>query len=66
MIRGTAKMSLRASFHMIGPFEEKYLCQMIGFCPKQGLIALQLDLEITINNQTVVRCPSDLTRFCWL
>ena len=21
---------------------------------------------LTINNQTVVRCPSDLTRFCWL
>jgi hypothetical protein len=29
---------------MIGLFDEEYLCQMIGFFPKQGLIALQLDL----------------------
>ena len=43
MIRGTAKMSLRASLHVIGLFDEKYLCQMISFCPKQGLIALQLN-----------------------
>jgi hypothetical protein len=40
-------MNLRALLHMIGLFEEEYLCQMICFCRKQGLIALQLDLQIT-------------------
>ena len=30
---------------MIGLIEEEYLVQMICFCPKRGLIALQLDLQ---------------------
>ena len=46
-IRGTAKMNLRALLHIIGLFEEEYLCQMICFCRKGELIALQLNLQIT-------------------
>jgi hypothetical protein len=44
-IRGTTKMNLRTLLHMIGLFEEEYHCQMICFCPKQGLIALELNVQ---------------------
>jgi hypothetical protein len=47
-------MSLRALLHIIGLFEEEYRCQMIGFCRKGGLIALQLDLQIMKQPSIVV------------
>jgi hypothetical protein len=40
-------------------------CQVNKKCQKQ-FGKLPTKMVITINNQTVVRCPSDLTRFCWL
>ena len=40
-------------------------CQVNKKCQKQ-FGKLPTKMVITINNQTVVRCPSDLTRFCGL
>ena len=40
---------------MIGVCEEEYRCQMIGFCPKRGLIALQLDLQTMKQPSIAVR-----------
>ncbi len=48
-------MNLRALLHMIGLFDKKYLCQMICFCPKRGLIDLQLNLQTMKQPSIAVR-----------